>query len=64
MRPGTGHLIVGAVLLVAGLGVTIFSKEVVWYGAIVVGVIEIVRGIYRMTRPRPSRSQATSQIRE
>lgn len=64
MRSGTGHLIIGALLLAAGIGVTIVSKEVVWYGAIVVGVIEIVRGIYKMTRPHPSRSPATSQTRE
>lgn len=60
MRPGTGHLIVGALLLAAGIGVTIVSKEVVWYGAVAVGVIEVGRGIYTMTRHR----QATSQSRE
>jgi hypothetical protein len=43
-----GHLIVGVVLLAAGIGTTVLSKEVVWYGAIVVGVIEIARGLYKL----------------
>ena len=46
MRPGTGHLIVGVLLLLAGIGVTVTSREAVWYGAIIVGVIEIGRGLY------------------
>jgi hypothetical protein len=54
VRPGSGHLCIGAVLLAAGIGVTVVSKEVVWYGAIVVGVIEIARGIHKMTRARHS----------
>jgi len=63
MRPGTGHLIVGVLLLTGGIGVTVVSKEVVWYGAIVVGVIEIARGIYKMTRARGERD-SSRQIRE
>jgi hypothetical protein len=50
MRPGTGHVIVGVLLLVVGIGVTVTSKEVVWYGAIIVGVIEIARGLYYLMR--------------
>jgi uncharacterized membrane protein HdeD (DUF308 family) len=50
MRPGTGHLIVGVLLLIAGIAVTVTSSEAVWYGAIVVGVIEIVRGLYLMRK--------------
>ncbi len=50
MRPGTGHLIVGVLLLAAGIGVTVSSKEAVWYGAIAVGVIEIARGLYYLMR--------------
>jgi hypothetical protein len=50
MRPGAGHLIVGAALLAAGVGVTITSKETVWYGAVLVGVLEIGRGLYAVTR--------------
>jgi hypothetical protein len=45
-----GHLIVGALLLAAGLAVTLVSKEVVWYGAIVVGLIEVGRGLYLMRK--------------
>ena len=52
MRPGMGHLIVGAVLLAAGIGVTFVSKEVVWYGAIVVGLIEIGRGAFALIQRR------------
>ncbi len=50
MRPGTGHLIVGSVLLLAGIGVTIGSQEHVWYGAIVIGAFEITRGLYYLMR--------------
>ena len=50
MRPGLGHLIVGVLLLVAGIAVTVTSREAVWYGAIIVGVIEIARGLYYLMR--------------
>jgi uncharacterized membrane protein HdeD (DUF308 family) len=50
MRPGTGHLIVGVLLLIAGIVVTVTSTEAVWYGAIVVGVIEIARGLFYLMR--------------
>lgn len=40
----------GVLLLGAGIGVTVTSREAVWYGAIVVGVIEIARGLYQLTR--------------
>jgi uncharacterized membrane protein len=53
MRAGLGHVIVGGVLLAAGIGVTVTSKETVWYGAIVVGVIEIARGLYYLMRSQP-----------
>jgi uncharacterized membrane protein len=43
-----GHLAVGLVLVVAGVLVTWVSKETVWYGAVVVGAIEIVRGARRL----------------
>jgi low temperature requirement protein LtrA len=52
MRPGMGHLIVGVVLLSAGIAVTFSSTETVWYGAIVVGLIEIARGLYYLLRAR------------
>lgn len=61
MRPGTGHLIVGALLLAAGTGVTFLSKEVVWYGAIVVGFIELARGVLALLRGRRrARTQSRS----
>jgi uncharacterized membrane protein HdeD (DUF308 family) len=50
MKPGMGVLIFGIVLLVAGVGVTMFSGKVVWYGAMIVGVINIVRGIMTLSR--------------
>lgn len=54
MRPGMGHLIVGVLLLGAGVAVTVTSKEVVWYGAIIVGVLEIARGLYYLMRSQPA----------
>jgi len=36
----------------AGVGVTFFSKELVWYGAIVVGIIEMARGLSGMKQAR------------
>ena len=47
-----GHLVVGVLLLIAGIAVTVSSKEVVWYGAILVGVIEIGRGLHALMRRR------------
>jgi hypothetical protein len=43
-----GHLAVGLVLVGGGVLVTSLSKETVWYGAVVVGAIEIVRGARRL----------------
>lgn len=50
MRPGLGHLVVGVLLLGAGIAVTLMSEAVVWYGAIVVGAIEIARGTFILLR--------------
>jgi uncharacterized protein (DUF983 family) len=47
-----GHLAVGFVLVGAGLLVTWASKETVWYGAVVVGAIEILRGARRLLATR------------
>ena len=52
MRPGAGVLIFGIVLLVGGVAVTLFSNTVVWYGAIIVGIINIVRGGLALSRSR------------
>lgn len=54
MRPGLGTLIFGIVLLVAGLAVTFMSDAVFWYGAIVVGIINIVRGGIQLARSAPT----------
>ena len=50
MRPGMGVLIFGIVLLVAGVAVTVLSTNAVWYGAIIVGLINIVRGGLRLSQ--------------
>ena len=50
MRPGVGHLVVGVLLLGGGIAVTVMSEAVVWYGAIVVGLIEIARGTFLLLR--------------
>ena len=52
MRSGVSHIIFGVILLVAGVAVTMMSQEVYWWGAIVVGVIEIIRGIVISLRAR------------
>ena len=53
MQPGVGWIIAGVALLGAGVAVTLFSNAVVWYGAMVVGVIWIVRGISRLAKAPP-----------
>ena len=53
MRPGVGWIIAGVALLGAGVAVSMFSNVVVWYGAIVVGIIWIVRGIHRLAKSSP-----------
>ena len=40
----------GNSLLVAGIGVTLFSGQVIWYGAMIVGVINVIRGIAILAR--------------
>ena len=54
MRPGVGGILADG----AGVGVTLFSKAVVWYGALVVGIVGIVRGTYRLSQPAPHRELA------
>ena len=55
MRPGVGWIIAGVALLGAGVAVSMMSNAVVWYGAILVGIIWIVRGIYRLSKAPPER---------
>jgi hypothetical protein len=50
MRPGVTQLVMGVLLLGAGIAVTVLSTQVFWYGAIVVGVIQIARGAYMLLR--------------
>jgi NCS1 family nucleobase:cation symporter-1 len=50
--PGAGSIVFGVILLVAGLAVTALSDHVVWYGAIVVGLVNIVRGSMQLARAR------------
>ena len=38
--------------MAAGIGVSFVAKEVVWYGAVVVGGIEVARGLLAMHRAR------------
>jgi hypothetical protein len=50
VRPGVSHIVFGVLLLAAGAGVTLYSEVVYWYGAIIVGVIEIIHGIVVLVR--------------
>ena len=50
LRPGMGHLLIGIVLLAVGVIVTA-RTTMRWYGALIVGVIEIARGVYTLLRP-------------
>jgi uncharacterized membrane protein HdeD (DUF308 family) len=55
MRPGVGSIVFGVALLGAGITVTLLSHAVVWWGAILVGIYWIVRGIFRVAKkPDPS----------
>ncbi len=53
MRPGVGYVIAGVALLAGGVGITMASEHTVWYGAIVVGVYYIGRGVYILLRTPP-----------
>lgn len=54
MRPGVGWIVAGVVLLGAAIVVTVASGQVVWYGGMIVGVIWIIRGIYRVSQSAPT----------
>jgi hypothetical protein len=53
VRPGVGYVIAGVVLLAGGVGITMASERTVWYGAMVVGVYYIGRGVYILLRTPP-----------
>jgi len=48
-----GSTIFGVVLLALGVGVTMFSGHVIWYGAILVGVYRIIRGLITLSSNPP-----------
>ena len=45
-------LIIGIILLIAGIGLTVSSPNSIFYGAIVVGIINIGRGIWQLSQAR------------
>ena len=49
-RPGFGNLLVGILFLGLGIGVTLYSEKVFWWGAMVFGGIEICIGGYKLLR--------------
>ena len=53
MKPGIGYILVGIALLGAGVGITMASENTVWYGAMVVGVYYIGRGVYKLISAPP-----------
>jgi len=55
MKPGMGSIIFGVLLLALGVGVTMFSAHVIWYGAILVGIYRIVRGAITLSTAPPDR---------
>jgi hypothetical protein len=53
MKPGMGSLLFGIALLVLGVGVTLSSGHVIWYGAMLVGVYRIIRGLVTLSSNPP-----------
>ena len=48
-KSGVGTLIFGIVCLTAGILLTVFAvNNAIWYGAIIVGIIEIIRGLINL----------------
>ena len=45
-------LIIGIILLILGIALTVSSPHSIYYGAIVVGIINIIRGIWQLTQAR------------
>ena len=50
-RAGLASAIAGGLLLAAGIWASIASDRVVWYGAILVGAIWMLSGLFRLLRP-------------
>lgn len=51
-RAGIGWIIAGVVLSGTGLSVSILSQRFVLYGAVIVGLVWIVRGVRRVIQSR------------
>jgi uncharacterized membrane protein HdeD (DUF308 family) len=43
-------LVIGIVLLIVGIGLTVASPHSIYYGAIAVGVINIIRGLVQLSQ--------------
>ena len=50
MKPGMGSLLFGIALLLLGVVVTFSSGHVIWYGAILVGIYRIIRGLITLSQ--------------
>lgn len=50
MKPGVGYLLAGVALVAGGVGLTMAATNTVFYGAVIVGVYYIGRGIYTIIR--------------
>lgn len=50
MKPGVGHILAGIALLAVGVGLTMASTNTVFYGAILVGVYYIGRGVFTLVK--------------
>ena len=53
MKPGMGSLLFGIAHLLLGIGVTFSSGHVIWYGAILVGIYRIIRGLITLSSGAP-----------
>jgi len=54
VKPGVGHILAGVALLAVGIGLTVTSTNTVFYGAIIVGVYYLGRGVYTLLKAPPS----------
>lgn len=51
MNRGGPHIVLGVILIAGGLGLTYaMDGQVLWWGAVVGGVIELLRGIVMVAR--------------
>jgi hypothetical protein len=57
VKPGVGYILAGVALLAAGVGITMASANTVWYGAMIVGVYYIGRGVYILAKAQPAPPQ-------